>query len=133
MKLPATIVGILLLCLSFTVEAQTDDVGSFIKRFDYFLKTNTAKLSWSAKDSANTMPVPMPNALDASRTRIPDPTTGLWHYPNLQKVYDPETGFYIDYEGHRYYSYKTDIVAGKIYKGKESVQIKRTEKVQNEL
>ncbi|MBJ6116902.1 hypothetical protein JAO76_01785 [Pontibacter sp. BT310] len=133
MKLLTTISLLLGLGFSITAQAQTADLNSFVKRFDYFLKTNTAKLSWSAKDSANTMPVPMPNAMDASKTRIPDPTTGLWHYPNLQKVYDPKTGFYIDYEGHRYYSYKADTVAGKIFKGKDPVQIKRTEKVQNEL
>ncbi|NEM98099.1 hypothetical protein [Pontibacter burrus] len=129
MKLLITIALVFVTALSTTAQSQTHELHDFVKRFDYFLKTNTAKLSWSAKDSANTMPVPMPNAMDASRTRIPDPTTGLWHYPNLHKVYDPKTGFYMDYEGYKYYSYKADTITGSIYKGKEPVQIKRTEKV----
>jgi len=128
MKLLTTILTFLL--LTTIAQAQTNEQLQFVKKFEHFLETNTAKLSLSALDSANTLPVPMPNALDATKTRIPDPTTGLWHYPNLRKVYDPETGFYIDYEGHHYYTYKADTIAGIIYKSKMPVQVKRTEKVQ---
>jgi len=130
MKLIVKIVIVLLLYLPLTAQAQTNDLSSFVTRFNSFLETNTAKLSWSATDSAKTLPVPMPNAMDASKTRIADPISGLWHYPNLQKVYDPITGYYIDYKGLHYYSYKTDTLAGKIFKGKTEVPIKRTEKVQ---
>ncbi|MEJ8758286.1 hypothetical protein WG947_14830 [Pontibacter sp. H259] len=130
MRLLISIVAVLLLYVTPTAQAQTNDLTDFVKRFNSFLETNTAKLSWSATDSARTLPVPMPNAMDVSKTRISDPTSGLWHYPNLQKVYDPETGYYIDYKGLHYYTYKTDTAAGKIFKGETEIQIKRAEKVQ---
>ncbi|MBB6612162.1 hypothetical protein H7F15_14020 [Pontibacter sp. Tf4] len=124
-KALTTIVLVLLLALSSNAQAPTHELHTFVKRFEYFLKTNTAKLSLSATDSANTMPVPMPNALDATKTRVTDPSTGLWVYPNMGKVYDPETGYYIAYEGQYYYQYKADTASAKIYKGKTEIEIKR--------
>ncbi|HEY4651674.1 MAG TPA: hypothetical protein VIG72_09675 [Pontibacter sp.] len=122
---------ILLIC--FTAKAQSDTQRSFVAKFELFKKGETAKLRWTTspdapEDAASA--VPMPNAVDASKTHVPDPDSGLWHYPNLSKVYDPETGYYIDYDAYRYYLYRADTKTGRIYKGKTPVQIKRTYKVQ---
>ncbi len=125
MNILKTIVFALLIIIGTQALAQTKEKGDFVKRFDHFLRSETAKLSWSATDSANTLPVPMPNALDASKTRVPEPVSGLWFYPNISKVYDPKTGFYIAYDAGHYYQYKANTASGKIYKGKKEVEIKR--------
>ena len=93
MKLFKTIVTILFLGLITSVQAQTANQKDFVKKFDRFLESNTARLRWTNPDTIGSYarPVPIPNAMDATKTHVPDPGSGLWHYPNLQKVYDPET------------------------------------------
>jgi hypothetical protein len=128
MKLLKLIVFVFLWLICFTARAQSDARYSFAEKCERFKKSETARLRWTrSPDSPESAAwaIPMPNAVDATKTHVLDPESGLWHYPNSGKVYDPETGYYTNYDAHRYYLYRTDIASGKIYKRKEEVEIRK--------
>ncbi|AKD03610.1 hypothetical protein POKO110462_02840 [Pontibacter korlensis] len=108
--------------------AQSDKKEAFAEKFETFKKTPYAKLRWTTSpDASNSVSssVPMPNPIDVSKTHVDDPESGLRLYPHISKVLDPETGYYIEYDAHKYYMYRVNAKTGKIYKGSSEVEIKR--------
>ncbi|MCC9165918.1 hypothetical protein [Pontibacter harenae] len=122
------ILATVVVLLSFGAYAQSNGQQAFLKKFESFKETPYAKMSWTLSPDASESAahsIPMPNPIDVTKTHTEDPESGLWHYTNIGKVLDPETGYYIDYDAHRYYMYRVDSKAGKIYKGKPEIEVKR--------
>ncbi|ALI99618.1 hypothetical protein [Rufibacter tibetensis] len=111
----------------FKAQAQNapSDLTDFLKRFQLFEKHHNPKVR-------DTMPIlkpdkgetaAIPNAIKKNRGFMIDPVTRLQHYPQLGKVYDPETGYSISYDPKA--EYKIDVQAGKVYKGDMEVKPER--------
>ncbi|MFD2516003.1 hypothetical protein ACFSRY_19175 [Pontibacter locisalis] len=128
MKLLNYLLTTVVVLFSFGASAQSNTQQTFSEKFEVFIETPYAQLRWTQSPDASesaTYSTPMPNPIDVTKTYVEDPESGLWHYPNIGKVLDPETGYYIDFDAHRYYLYRVNPKTGKIYKGKSEVEVKK--------
>lgn len=124
MKLRNYVFTTIVVSFSFGANAQSNEQQTFSNKFEIFMGTSCAKMQWAAN--------PMPNPIDIKETYVEEPKSGLWHYPNIGKVLDPETGHYVDYKSRWYYLYRVNSKTGKIYKGKFELAIKREETDQDQ-
>ena len=69
----------------------------------------------------------MPNAIDTAKAFMEDMETGLRIFPQPGKVYDPKTGYSIDYDPD--VKYHVDLKAGKIYQDQAEVKVERKQKL----
>lgn len=115
----------LFLAITIQVRAQTNkpEFNIFLKKLEVYTKTHYPR-------TKQTMPIAklpggavhMPVAPGIMESFMEDPETGLRHYPHLHELYDPATGYYIEYDSDS--QYYVDTKTGKIFKGESEVQIK---------
>ncbi|PIQ22861.1 MAG: hypothetical protein COW65_00680 [Cytophagales bacterium CG18_big_fil_WC_8_21_14_2_50_42_9] len=109
----------------FGAQAQANELELFLKKFESYAETYYPKVKWK-------MPIAKPESGSYSMLQgggiveafMEDTKTGLRYYSSVNKVYDPLTGYYIDYD--RDAKYRVDTREGKIYKGNSEVEIKNT-------
>ncbi len=113
-----------IMIVPYESQSQTTDLSNFLIRFKEFAATHYPKIKWSMPlINPESRPSPMPNAIDPAKSYMEDPETGLRIFPQLNKVYDPKTGYTINYDPE--ISYHVDLKAGKIYKDQSEVKIER--------
>ncbi|RAU84146.1 hypothetical protein [Pontibacter arcticus] len=128
-KLFYTLLALLFL-FKIEAKAQADSLLVFVHKFERFKTSTTAKQHWTASpDNPKSITYKMPNPVDVTKTFIVDPDSGLRYYPHSEKVIDPQTGYSINYDAHRYFLYHVDTKAAKIYKGKTEVKIKKLQPI----
>jgi len=112
------------LMFGFGSQAQTNELPLFLKKFEAFTRGFTLT---SDIQSNRPMPVPMPNPVETIKPYEEDAVTGLLYYRHLGKVYDPKTGYYIDFIPNA--KYRIDFNSGKVYIGEVEIEVKKqTEK-----
>ncbi|MBC3540375.1 hypothetical protein ACFSC6_12975 [Rufibacter sediminis] len=124
MKTLKSLILLLAVALGPKVQAQTAayDLTNFLTRFKIFEAQHRPKVQ-------DTMPVyqpkaresvALPNAMGKHQGFMVDPVTKLHHYPQLGKVFDPQTGYSISFDPKA--EYRVDVKAGKVYKGETEVK-----------
>lgn len=110
--------------LHFNAHAQTSELKVFLEKFEIYSKTHSPKIK-------RAMPIIKPENDARSMPQahvegyMEDRETGLRYYSQLNKIYDPSTGYYIEYDPEA--NYHVDTKAGKIYKAKSEVKVQREE------
>ena len=116
-----SVIAALTVVMHLEAHAQTNELESFLGKFETYAETHYPKTKW-------TMPIAKPKSGSNSMLEakvegfMQDPETGLRHYPRRSEVYDPATGYYIEYDPEA--KYHVDTKAGKIYKGKTEIKVK---------
>jgi len=108
----------------FETQAQANELETFLRKFETYAEIHYPKVKW-------TMPIAKPESGSFSMLKgggiieafMEDSKTGLKYYPSVSKVYDPLTGYYIEYDPDA--KYRVDTKARKIYKGDSEVEVKK--------
>lgn len=117
------------LVMHFEAQAQANELKTFLEKFETYAEAHYPKTKW-------TMPIAKPESGSYSMLEanvegfMEDPETGLRYYSRLGKVYDPLTGYYLEYDLEA--KYYVDTKAGKIYKGESEVKVKNKEPKESE-
>jgi len=103
-------------------KSQTNELQSFLEKFETYTEKYYPKVK-------QTMPVAKLEGGSNSMLQanivgfMEDPKTGLRYYANVSKVYDPNTGYYIEYDSDA--KYYVDTKAGKIFKEGAEVKVEK--------